>query len=89
VMAIRRHAPAMPIHDILINVAPLTPEQIARYGAQGSVPVTTDVALLKALGHAVHEGDLLAPGDEVRHDPTKLARTLLDLAYRSGSRAGA
>jgi len=88
-MAVRRHAPTMPIHDILINTAPLTPEQIARYGAQSAVPVTADVALLKALGHAVHECDLLASGDEVRHDPAKLARTLLNLAYRSGSRASA
>jgi uncharacterized cofD-like protein len=88
-MAVRRHAPAMPIHDILVNTAPLTPEQIARYCAQGAVPVTADVALLKALGHAVHECDLLAAGDEVRHDPAKLARTVLNLAYRSGSRASA
>jgi len=84
-IAIRRHAPTMPIHDILINTAPLAPEQIARYRAQGSVPVTADAALLKALGHAVHECDLLASGDEVRHDPAKLAATLLDLAYGSGS----
>jgi hypothetical protein len=53
------------------------------------VPVPADIALLKALGHAVHECDLLATGDGVRHDPGKLARALLTLAYRSGSRAGA
>ena len=88
-MAVRRHAPTMPIHDILVSTAPLAPEQIARYGAQGAVPVPPDVALLKALGHAVHECDLLAAGDEVRHDPGKLARALLTLAYHSGSRASA
>jgi len=88
-LAIRRHAPTMPIHDILINTAPISPEPIARYGAQGSAPVVADVALLKALGHTVHECDLLAASDGVRHDPGKLARALLTLAYRSGSRAGA
>jgi uncharacterized cofD-like protein len=88
-MAIRRHAPTMPIHDILVNNGRIAPEQIARYGAQGAVPVAADVALLKALGHAVHERDLLASGDDVRHDPEKLARALLALAYRCGSRAGA
>ena len=88
-MAIRRHAPTMPIHDILVNDAPIAPERIARYGAQGAVPVAADVALLKALGHAVQECDLLAAGDDVRHDPGKLARALLTLAYRCGSRAGA
>ena len=79
----------MPIHDIFINTAPIAPEPIARYGALGAVQVRADVALLKALGHTVHEGDLLAPGNDVRHDPGKLARALLTLAYRSGTRAGA
>jgi len=88
-MAIRRHAPTMPIHDILVNTTPFAPEQVARYGAQGAVLVRTDLALLRALGHSVHECDLLASGDDVRHDPAKLARCLLTLAYRSGSRAGA
>jgi len=88
-MALRRHAPTMPIHDILVNTAPFTPEQIGRYGAQGAVPIAADLALLRALGHAVHECDLLAAGDDVRHDPGKLARALLTLAYRCGSRAGA
>ncbi|HEY7540073.1 MAG TPA: uridine diphosphate-N-acetylglucosamine-binding protein YvcK [Methylomirabilota bacterium] len=88
-MAIRRHAPTMPIHDILVNTAPFTPEQIGRYGLQGAVPVAGDLALLRALGHAVHECDLLTAGDDVRHDPGKLARALLTLAYRCGSRAGA
>jgi hypothetical protein len=53
------------------------------------VPVAGDLALLRALGHAVHECDLLTAGDDVRHDPGKLARALLTLAYRCGSRAGA
>ena len=88
-MAIRRHAPTMPIHDILVNTTRCAPEQIARYGAQGAVPVCADLPLLRALGHTVHECDLLADGDEVRHDPAKLARALLTLAYRSGSRASA
>jgi uncharacterized cofD-like protein len=88
-MAIRRHAPTMPIHDILVNTTPLAPEQLTRYAAGGAVSVRGDLALLKALGHAVHECDLLASGDGVRHDPGKLARALLSLAYRSGSHAGA
>jgi|SRR5882724_1500495 len=88
-MAIRRHAPTMPIHDILVNTAPLAPEQVARYGALGAAPVPADAALLKALGHRVVEGDLLGTGDEVRHDPAKLGRALLTLAYRGGSRASA
>lgn len=76
-MAIRRHAPTIPIHDVLVNAAPIAPERLARYAAQGAAPVPADLALLKALGHSVVECDLLAAGDDVRHDPGKLARALL------------
>ena len=76
-MAIRRHAPTIPIHDILINTAPFAPEQVARYAALGAAPVPPDVELLRALGHSVVECDLLAPGGDVRHDPEKLGRALL------------
>ena len=76
-LAIRRHAPMLPIHDVLINATSLEPEQIARYARQGATPVRADVELLRALGHAIVEGDLLAAGDDVRHDPEKLGRALL------------
>ena len=76
-IAIRRHAPAITIHDVLVNTAPIAPEPLARYAARGAVPVRADVDLLKALGHSVTECDLLAAGAEVRHDPAKLTRAIL------------
>jgi uncharacterized cofD-like protein len=76
-MAVRRHAPRIPIHDILINSEPPAPEVVARYAAQGAMPVPADVELLWALGLTVVECDLLAAGDDVRHDPDKLGRALL------------
>jgi len=76
-MAIRHHAPTIPIHDILVNTAPFAPEQLARYAPLGAGPVPADVELLKALGHSVVECDLLATGDDARHDPGKLGRALL------------
>ena len=76
-IALRRHAPAIAIHDVLVNTAPIAPEQLARYAAQGAVPVPPDAELLKALGHSVVEDDLLAAGPVVRHDPVKLARAIL------------
>ena len=78
VMAIRRHAPALPIHDVLINTTPLEPAQIARYDRLNATPVRADVQLLRALGHAVVESHLLAAGDDVRHDPEKLGRALIE-----------
>jgi uncharacterized cofD-like protein len=86
-MAIRRHAPRIPIHDILINTAPLAPELVARYAAQGAMPVPADVELLWALGLTVVERDLLAAGDDVRHDPDKLGRALLARADQVGGQS--
>lgn len=80
VMAIRRHAPTIPIHDVLINRTPLEPAQIARYASLNATPVRADVQLLRALGHAVVESDLLAAGADVRHDPEKLGRALIERA---------
>ncbi len=77
VMAIRRHAPTMPIHDVLVNTTPLDPAQIERYASLKAVPVPADTQLLRALGHEVVEDDLLAAGDGVRHDPEKLGRALI------------
>jgi uncharacterized cofD-like protein len=77
VMAIRRHAPTLTIHDVLINTAPLDPAQIERYASLKAVPVPADAQLLRALGHEVVDGDLLAAGDGVRHDPEKLGRALI------------
>jgi uncharacterized cofD-like protein len=79
-IAVRRHAPTIPIHDVLVNVAPVSPERLARYAARGAAPVTPDHSLLKALGHCVVERDLLAEGDSIKHDPGKLARALLGTA---------
>jgi uncharacterized cofD-like protein len=79
-IAVRRHAPTIPIHDVLVNVAPISPERLARYAARGAAPVTPDLSLLKALGHRVVESDLLAAGDSIKHDSGKLARTLLGQA---------
>lgn len=81
-LAFRRHAPHVPIHDVLLNTKPIPPELLARYGAQGAAPILTDAAAIWALGCRPIERDLLGKGSKIRHDPQKLARTLLELATR-------
>jgi uncharacterized cofD-like protein len=80
VLAIRRHAPRMPIHDVLVNSAPIPSRLAERYAAEGAVPIAPDVHALHALGCRAVRADLLAPGHLVRHDPDKLARAVLALA---------
>jgi uncharacterized cofD-like protein len=77
VMAIRRHAPGMPIHDVLLNNAPIPPGLLQRYSADKALPVAPDLELLRALGFRPLEHDLLGDDDCVRHDPDKLARAVV------------
>jgi uncharacterized cofD-like protein len=83
-LALHRHAPTVPIHDVLVNTAPLAPELVARYASLGATPVPADVEGLKALGQTIVEGDLLATGDGVRHDPDKLGPALLARVTQAG-----
>jgi uncharacterized cofD-like protein len=79
-LAIRRHAPGVPIHNVLLNAAPIPGELIDCYAAEGAAPVPSDSQLLRALGCQPVERDLLGIGAQVRHDPHKLAGAILELA---------
>jgi uncharacterized cofD-like protein len=84
-MALRVHAPKLPVHDVILNAAlPADPER-RRYAGQGALPLPIEPEALAALGCRVCVADLLAPGAEVRHDAQKLARAILELARRPAS----
>ena len=88
VIALRRHAPAVPVHDVLLNCAPIPGESLRRYAAAGSDLLASESAAIKALGCRTVEHDLLGPGPAVRHDPIRLARAVLELAGESLQRIG-
>lgn len=79
-LAIRRHAPLVPIGDVLLNTGPIPRDLIARYGAGRAVPISPETATIRTLGCRPIERDLLGGGAMIRHDPHKLARTVLELA---------
>lgn len=79
-LAIRRHAPQVPVHHVLLNATPIPEPLLERYLADGAAPVRPDTDLLRAMGYQPVERDLLGPGPLIRHDPHKLAQTLLELA---------
>lgn len=80
ILAIRRHAPDLPIHDVLLNMTPIPEEQIERYGAEAATPIPAEVESLGTLGCSPVVRDLLGVGPTVRHDPYKLAQGVLELA---------
>lgn len=80
IMALRQHAPGLPVHSVLINRTSISKALAAHYAAEGSAPVAADPCAIAALGCRSVQKDLLAQGVFIRHDPGKLARALLDMS---------
>ncbi len=86
-VAIRRHAPDLPIHDVLLSSSPIPEDMVRAYAESEATPVAPNVELLRALGHRPVMRDLLGSGPKIRHDPHRLAAAILELARET--RAGA
>jgi uncharacterized cofD-like protein len=80
IAALRHHAPRLPIHDVLLNGAPIPEGLAGRYAAGAASPIVADPGSIRALGCRPVIRDLLGPGPKIRHDPSKLARAIHDLA---------
>ncbi len=77
--AIRRHAPQIPIHDVLFNTTSIPKDLTDVYAIEGAVPVPPTPEAIQAAGSRPVERPLLARSPKIRHDPSKLARALVDL----------
>lgn len=84
IQALRRHAPRLPIHDVLLNTTPIPHRMLARYAGLGAFPVACDERHIAALGCRVVKRQLLAASRKVRHDPRAVAAALLELIACDG-----
>ncbi|HUO86236.1 MAG TPA: uridine diphosphate-N-acetylglucosamine-binding protein YvcK [Thermoanaerobaculia bacterium] len=80
--ALRAQAHDPLVDAVLVNSRPPSSDLVQRYADLGAAPVAIDRAAFEAAGVAVIETDLLADGDLVRHDPTKLGAAVLGLLER-------
>jgi uncharacterized cofD-like protein len=74
------------VTDVLVHSETLHPGVLDRYQAEGGAPVVIDRERIERLGLRVHVARLL-PDEivaEVRHDPDRLARAVLEIAARHG-----
>jgi uncharacterized cofD-like protein len=78
--ALHEHVPGLRIRAVVLNAAGLPPESVTRYAELGATPVTPDTAAVVRWGARPVFGDLLAPGEKIRHDPHNLAALVLALA---------
>jgi len=83
VRALQRHVGPGVLDAVLVNSAPIPAPLLTHYAATGSEPVAVDRAALEELGLEVIEAEVLATDDDlIRHDPEKLAATVLGLVGR-------
>jgi uncharacterized cofD-like protein len=85
--AIERHAGKGLVDIVLASSSPIPGHLLELYEETGSQPVLTQREVLEGMGIQVVEADLLAEGDLIRHDSTKLGRAVLDLAARERAAA--
>ncbi len=86
--AITRHVGPI-VTDVLVDAEPVPAWLRRRYGEEGAEPVHVDREAIARLGVRLHEAVLHATsGQQVRHDPERVAREILTLPPRRGSRAG-
>jgi uncharacterized cofD-like protein len=78
--AVERHAGEGLIDAVVANAAPLPADRLARYAAQGAVPVEVDRDAFVARGVELIEADVLADQELLRHDVAALGRVILALA---------
>jgi uncharacterized cofD-like protein len=87
-IAMRRHAPELRIHDVLLNATPIPTDLVQKYAESHATPVAPNVELLRALGHRPVMRELLGPGPQIRHDPHRLAAAIVEIAREARPGAG-
>lgn len=75
----REHAPAIDFDYIIVNNRPIRETQAARYGSEGAqqIGLADSISPETIEGAEIVYGNLLDGGEKVRHDPKKLAQTVL------------
>jgi uncharacterized cofD-like protein len=71
----------------LINTAPIRPETLAQYERGGQEPIKADLDQVRALGVEPVAGNFVHEGEVLRHNYEAVARALMELALKKGSRA--
>jgi len=69
-----------PIFDYaILNSAPVSPEMLDRYAAEGAVPIAADVERVESLGVKCIVGNFLSEGDVLRHASDRVTTALMEL----------
>jgi len=67
---------------VIVNSEEISDELRTLYRAKGQEPVSPDIEKIEQMGIKAIPAKLVSRSDMVRHDPQKLARAIMSLAYR-------
>ena len=82
VKAIIDHVGQQFLDYVVVNSQRVTAAQLAMYQEKGSMPVSPDIEQIRQLGIEVVANSLISTTDFVRHNPVKLAQSIISLVYR-------
>ncbi len=74
------------IQVCLVNTGPIPDAFLDRYRQEDAFPVESDIQRIRALGYQVVADDLVSTDGVVRHDPEKVARSIINLIVGSRNR---
>lgn len=66
---------------VVNNQFDLHPELLAKYELESAIPVVNDSERIRAMGIKVVQANLVSQDNLIRHNPDRLARTLIRLIY--------
>lgn len=80
---VREYAPGLQFDCVILNSQPISDLQLSRYEIEGAQQIGVHGSISGDLieGARIVYGNLLDAGEKVRHDPAKLAKTVLDCAF--------
>jgi uncharacterized cofD-like protein len=61
-----------------VNTATIPAAMLQRYAKQDAVPVKLDIEKIREKGYRIIQGDVLQPGEQVRHDSELLMKLILE-----------
>jgi len=82
VEALISHTDPRIIDTCFVNTQPVPDELVAKYKEQDSFPAILDIDKIRERGYEVVTGEMLKLDGQVRHDPLKLAKLIVDYYHR-------
>lgn len=79
IRAIHQHAGSGLIDYAVLNVENIPPKLLRKYRDDGAAPVNPDLKNIEAMGVTPVKRNLVYESDVVRHDPEKLAESIIEL----------